>query len=126
MVLQARKIAVTCKPLLYQGRSIPMILEEKYIEGAEDATQVKLRQLGLSVGEQFEMDYDYGCTQVFKIRLDAVRDMENGRGTHYPYITDGRGAEYRTMSMRKNSEKSSKRSTLTACRIIMLSVTAWI
>ena len=27
-----------------------MILEEKYIEGAEDATQVKLRQLGLSVG----------------------------------------------------------------------------
>lgn len=91
MVLQARKIAVTCKPLLYQGRSIPMILEEEYIEGAEDATQVKLRQLGLSVGEQFEMDYDYGCTQVFKIRLDAVRDMENGRGTHYPYITDGRG-----------------------------------
>ena len=69
-----------------------MILEEEYIEGAEDATQVKLRQLGLSVGEQFEMDYDYGCTQVFKIRLDAVRDMENGRGTHYPYITDGRGA----------------------------------
>ncbi len=71
--------------------ALPMILEEEPIEGAVDSTRIKLRRLGLSVGDRFEMEYDYGCPQIFKIRVDAITEMEHGRGRHYPYILDGRG-----------------------------------
>lgn len=70
---------------------LPMVLDEDDIEGAEDSTQVKLCKMGLTVGEQFKMEYDYGCSQIFLVRLDAVSDMERGCGAHYPYVTDGRG-----------------------------------
>ena len=70
---------------------LPMILDEGDIEDAKDSTQVKLCKMGLAVDEQFEMEYGYGCSQMFRIRLDAVSDMERGRGSHYPYVIDGQG-----------------------------------
>ena len=70
---------------------LPMILEEGDMDDAEDSTRIKLCKMGLSRGEQFDMEYDYGCSQIFKIRLDGIADMEQGRGLHYPYVTDGQG-----------------------------------
>lgn len=38
-----------------------------------------------------EMDYDIGSTTKFKIKYLGSRDLEKGKGKHYPYIIDGAG-----------------------------------
>lgn len=70
---------------------LPMILEETDIDGAIDATQVKLHELGLSVDEEFTMDYDYGCSQTFSIKVLSASDMARGTGRRYPHILEGKG-----------------------------------
>ena len=70
---------------------LPMILEETDIEGAIDATQAKLHELGLSVDEEFTMEYDYGCSHTFNIKVLAVSDMPRGAWKRYPRILEGKG-----------------------------------
>lgn len=41
------------------------------MEGTIDATQAKLHELGLSVDEEFTMEYDYGCSHSFNIKVLA-------------------------------------------------------
>lgn len=70
---------------------LPMILEESDIEDAIDATQVQLQDLNISVGDTMEMIYDYGCSQIFDIRVLSIADMARGAGRRYPQIINGKG-----------------------------------
>ena len=53
--------------------------------------EIKLSALKLSVGDHISMEYDYGAGWEFLIELISIHDMKKGSGTHYPYITDGKG-----------------------------------
>ena len=56
-----------------------------------DMAVFKLHQLGLKAGDSIRMDYDFGTTQTFWIKLINIEDMERGQGRKYPYITEGAG-----------------------------------
>lgn len=45
------------------------------------------------VGDKLSMEYDYGAGWGFKIELLPATEMKRGAGTHYPYVTDGKGRE---------------------------------
>lgn len=59
--------------------------------GYIDMAAVKLHQLELKIGDQIQMEYDFGTTQTFWLELVGIEDMPRGKGTHYPYIIDGAG-----------------------------------
>lgn len=56
-----------------------------------DMAEFKLHQLKLKVGDRIQMDYDFGTTQTFWIKLIDAKDMERGQGRKYPYILEGAG-----------------------------------
>lgn len=56
-----------------------------------NAIITKLSSLSLKENDTMEMDYDTGSTTTFKIKYLGARDLENGKGNHYPYIIDGAG-----------------------------------
>ncbi len=51
----------------------------------------KVGNLGIAIGESIEMIYDFGCEQVFDIRLTGIEAMPKGHGRAYPKILDGAG-----------------------------------
>jgi hypothetical protein len=53
--------------------------------------KTKLYTLKLTVGDALTMEYDYGAGWEFSIELMSVTEMKRGAGTHYPYVTDGKG-----------------------------------
>ena len=53
--------------------------------------RTKLSTLKLSVGDKLSMEYDYGAGWGFEIKLLSIVEMKRGAGTHYPYVTDGKG-----------------------------------
>lgn len=56
-----------------------------------DPIKTKLSTLKLTVGDALTMEYDYGAGWEFSIELISVTEMKRGAGTHYPYVTDGKG-----------------------------------
>ena len=56
-----------------------------------NAVITKLSSLSLKENDTMEMDYDTGSTTTFKIKYLGARNLENGKGNHYPYIIDGAG-----------------------------------
>lgn len=68
--------------------SIP---DEEYLDSDYDMMSVRLKELNLQIGESIQMDYDFGTTQTFHIKLLAIEDMIRGWGNHYPYLLDGAG-----------------------------------
>lgn len=60
-------------------------------EPAIDPIKIKLSALKLSVGDKLSMEYDYGAGWKFEIELLSVTEMKRGAGTHYPYVTEGKG-----------------------------------
>ena len=60
-------------------------------EPAVDPIKTKLSALKLNVGDKLHMEYDYGAGWEFDIKLLSVTEMKRGTGTHYPYVTDGKG-----------------------------------
>lgn len=56
-----------------------------------NATITKLSDIGLKENDTMEMEYDFGSTTTFKITYLSNRELEKGKGTHYPYILDGEG-----------------------------------
>lgn len=56
-----------------------------------NATITKLNELELKDNDTMEMEYDYGSTTTFKITYLGCSNLERGKGSHYPYITDGEG-----------------------------------
>lgn len=57
-----------------------------------DLAQFTLEQLDMRVGERMQMDYDFGTTQTFVLKLEAIADMPRGKGAHYPWVLDGAGS----------------------------------
>lgn len=60
-------------------------------EPAINPIKTKLSTLKLSVGDKLSMEYDYGAGWEFEIELLSITEMKRGAGTHYPYVTDGKG-----------------------------------
>ncbi|TCT14520.1 pRiA4b ORF-3-like protein [Natranaerovirga pectinivora] len=56
-----------------------------------DPIKTKLSALKLMVGDLLTMEYDYGAGWEFSIELIVITEMKRGSGTHYPYVTDGKG-----------------------------------
>ena len=57
----------------------------------QDMAAVRLEDLHLQTDDVLEMDYDFGTTQTFHIRLVREFPMRKGTGKHYPYIIAGEG-----------------------------------
>lgn len=56
-----------------------------------DPTKIKLDKLGLKEDDVLTMEYDYGADWIFYIKLESISKMQARTGTHYPYVTDGKG-----------------------------------
>lgn len=76
--------------VVYNGNSYVLPTEDMQKYGADMAT-VKLSALNMSVGDTLRVEYDYGTTQVFNMKLESVEPMKRGTGNHYPYVLDGAG-----------------------------------
>lgn len=64
--------------------------EDGFSDGV-DMASVKLGDMDLKIGDRIRMDYDYGTTQTFWLKLVEIDDLQKGHGTRYPYITEGAG-----------------------------------
>ena len=75
------------------GKRYEIVFEDDNFdnEPAIDPIKTKLSTLKLSVGDKLSMEYDYGAGWEFEIELLSVTEMKRGAGTHYPYVTDGKG-----------------------------------
>jgi len=60
--------------------------------GVSDARKVKLSELGLKVGSTLSVEYDFGTSWDWKIKLKEITEMEKGSGRKYPRVTAGAGA----------------------------------
>lgn len=69
---------------LYEG-------DDLFEEESFNPVIAKLSSLKLSIGDKLSMEYDYGAGWKFDIELVSKAEMKKGSGTHYPYITDGKG-----------------------------------
>ncbi|MEG0368976.1 MAG: plasmid pRiA4b ORF-3 family protein, partial [Hungatella sp.] len=77
----------------FDGKRYEIVFEEDDFddEPAIDPIRTKLSALKLSVGDKLSMEYDYGAGWKFEIELWSITEMKRGAGTHYPYVTDGKG-----------------------------------
>lgn len=67
------------------------IPDEESLDEQIDMADYKLYQLNLNVGDCIQMDYDFGTTQTFLLKLVKIEDMERGQSRRYPYIIEGAG-----------------------------------
>lgn len=79
--------------LRFDGKRYEIVFEEDDFddEPAIDPIKTKLSTLKLSVGDKLSMEYDYGAGWEFEMELLSIIEMKRGAGTHYPYVTDGKG-----------------------------------
>ncbi|HHX59271.1 MAG TPA: plasmid pRiA4b ORF-3 family protein [Epulopiscium sp.] len=76
----------------YNGERYEIEFEDMgFKEPAIDPIKAKLSALKLMVGDILKMRYDYGAGWEFSIELISIIEMKRGTGTHYPYVTDGKG-----------------------------------
>lgn len=77
----------------FDGKRYEIVFEEDDFDDkpAIDPIRTKLSTLKLSVGDKLSMEYDYGAGWEFEIELLSITEMKRGAGTHYPYVTDGKG-----------------------------------
>ena len=78
----------------YRGSRYEIVFDHSFRLAWEpiiDLTKTKLSELELSVGDVLHMEYDYGASWEFTIKLISVTEMKKGTGTHYPYLTAGKG-----------------------------------
>lgn len=77
----------------FKGKRYEIIFEDDDFndEPAIDPTITKLSALKLNAGDKLSMEYDYGAGWEFEMELLSVSEMKRGAGTHYPYVTDGKG-----------------------------------
>lgn len=67
------------------------IPDEESLDEQIDMADYKLYQLNLNIGDCIHMDYDFGTTQTFLLKLIKIEDMELGQSSRYPYIIEGAG-----------------------------------
>ena len=81
--------------LRFNGRRYELETDDNFrsigMEEMTDPRTVKLNQLGMNIGDEISMCYDYGCDQMFTIKLESVTDMEKGTASEYPKGIDGAG-----------------------------------
>lgn len=77
----------------FDGKRYEIVFEEDDFddEPAINPIKTKLSTLKLRVGDKLSMEYDYGAGWEFEIELLSITEMKRGAGTHYPYVTDGKG-----------------------------------
>lgn len=77
----------------FDGKRYEIVFEEDDFddEPAIDPIRTKLSALKLNIGDKLSMEYDYGAGWEFEIELLSITEMKRGAGTHYPYVTDGKG-----------------------------------
>lgn len=77
----------------FDGKRYEFVFEKDDFddEPALDPIRTKLSALKLSVQDKLSMEYDYGAGWEFEIDLLSITEMKRGAGTHYPYVTDGKG-----------------------------------
>lgn len=77
----------------FNGKRYEIMFEEDDFDDkpAINPIKTKLAALKLCVGDTLTMEYDYGAGWKFEIELLSIVEMKRGAGTHYPYVTDGKG-----------------------------------
>lgn len=76
----------------FNGKRYEIVIEDDFeFEPVIDPIKTKLSALKLSIGDVLEMEYDYGASWEFTIKLVAITEMKKGSGNHYPYVTAGQG-----------------------------------
>lgn len=76
----------------YNGKRYEIEFEDLgFEEPVINPITTKLESLNLKAGDTLTMEYDYGAGWEFIIKLVTISEMKKGSGTHYPYVTDGRG-----------------------------------
>ncbi len=76
----------------FNGKRYEIVIEDDFeFEPVIDPIKTKLSALKLSIGDLLEMEYDYGASWKFTIKLVAITEMKKGSGNHYPYVTAGQG-----------------------------------
>ncbi len=76
----------------FNGKRYEIVIEDDFeFEPVIDPIKTKLSALKLSIGDVLEMEYDYGASWKFTIKLVAITEMKKGSGNHYPYVTAGQG-----------------------------------
>ena len=77
----------------FAGKRYEIVFEDNvfFDEPVVDPIRTKLSTLKLSIGDKLSMEYDYGAGWGFEIELLSMSEMKRGAGTHYPYVTDGKG-----------------------------------
>lgn len=76
----------------FNDKRYEIVIEDDFeFEPVIDPIKTKLSALKLSIGDVLEMEYDYGASWKFTIKLVAITEMKKGSGNHYPYVTAGQG-----------------------------------
>ena len=77
----------------FDGKRYEIVFKEDNFEDepAIDPVKTKLSALKLRTGDKLSLEYDYGAGWEFEMELLTITEMKRGAGTHYPYVTDGKG-----------------------------------
>lgn len=79
----------------YKGKRYELLFGpdefEEELGSAINPMTVKLKELGLAIGDTMTMEYDYGAGWEWTMMLIDVRQMPKGTGKHYPFVTKGAG-----------------------------------
>lgn len=77
----------------FNGKRYEILFEEPDFieEPIIDPIKTKLSVLKLKVGDILTLEYDYGAGWEFTLELVSITEMKRGRGTYYPYVTNGKG-----------------------------------
>jgi len=80
---------------VYHGKQSYQVLGKLDLAelGALDARKTKLSGLGLKKGSTLRVEYDFGTTWEWKLKLKEITEMEKGGARKYPRVTAGAGAE---------------------------------
>ena len=71
---------------------------EKYTEGnvdgigVHDARKVTMADLYLDKGDSLLMEYDFGCGQLFNIKITDATEHPGENSVLYPFVSDGAGS----------------------------------
>ena len=75
----------------YNGITYELPNEEEDIPDDRIVFSVRLSALDLKIGDKLIMEYDFGCSQNFEIKVTDIELMGRGQGRAYPKILAGEG-----------------------------------
>lgn len=75
----------------HNGITYELPSDEEEIPDDRMVFTVRLSELGLSIGDELMMEYDFGCSQEFEIEVTGIEPMGRGQGRAYPKIIAGEG-----------------------------------